>query len=193
MKIILDFLLRERHRAEVAFERLQTDEAAARLHEVTNIYEVINCMTGTATNFEVELMEDGKMPFKAHPSDAGWDIFSTKEVEMYPNDIKIIPTGVKLALSEGWEAQVRSRSGNASNGLFVLNSPGTIDAGYRGEIKVIMKNVSPHLHVLPKGAKVAQLVFQRVENVLLEKVEKVKSDTDRKEAGFGSTDNKSKE
>lgn len=99
----------------------------------------------------------------------------------------IIPTGLFIALPEGTEAQVRPRSGLAAKyGLTVLNAPGTIDADYRGEIKVILANLSSEPFVVNPGERIAQLVVARYERVEWDEVE-VLDETDRGEGGFGST------
>lgn len=99
----------------------------------------------------------------------------------------IIPTGLYIALPEGTEAQVRPRSGLAAKyGLTVLNAPGTIDADYRGEIKVILANLSSEPFVVNPGERIAQLVVARYERVEWDEVE-VLDETDRGEGGFGST------
>ena len=96
-------------------------------------------------------------------------------------------TGISLELHEGMEAQVRSRSGLAAkSGVFVLNSPGTIDSDYRGEVKVILANLGRAAFVVRPGDRVAQMVFMLVPDVLLTNVEEL-TETDRGAGGFGST------
>jgi dUTP pyrophosphatase len=102
----------------------------------------------------------------------------------------LIPTGLFLALPENWEAQIRPRSGLAiKQGLTCLNTPGTIDADYRGELKVILINLSNETQVISDGDRIAQMVFQKVEKVILEKVETLAS-TERGAGGFGHTGKK---
>ena len=105
-----------------------------------------------------------------------------------PGKFKIIPTGIILEIPPGYEGQIRSRSGLASNnGVIVLNSPGTIDYDYRGEIKVILINLSNiEFEVLP-GMRIAQLVIAQISKAKLEYVEKIISKTTRGKKGFGST------
>jgi dUTP pyrophosphatase len=102
----------------------------------------------------------------------------------------LIPTGLFLALPENWEAQIRPRSGLAiKQGLTCLNTPGTIDADYRGELKVILINLSNEPQLITDGDRIAQMVFQKVEKVILEKVESLEV-TERGSGGFGHTGKK---
>lgn len=140
---------------------------------------------------KVELLtEDSKFPVYAYESDSGFDLFSTEEVILQPFGRALIPTGIKLSIPEEFEIQVRSKSGLALNqGLMVLNSPGTVDSGYNGEIKVIMFNTNNISVTVPKGTKVAQAVLCPVVNgkyVNLVHVNEVNGG-DREDNGFGST------
>lgn len=140
---------------------------------------------------KIYLEGDGKIPEYQHVGDAGCDVFSADETFMLaPGERRIIHTGVYLDIPKGIEAQVRPRSGLAlKNGITVLNSPGTIDSGYRGECNVILINHSNTLFTVEKGMRIGQFVFNRYENVNFIKVEK-KEDLDpseRGEGGFGST------
>lgn len=139
-------------------------------------------------------------PVKAHESDAAFDLTA---VSFEKKDFTVIAhTGVRIALPPGYEAQVRARSGLAAKGIVVANSPGTIDSGYRGEIMVILgsltgippfqtgemnKCVQCGNTLLEPGDRIAQLVIQPVLEVEFEEVESVDGDTDRGEAGIGST------
>ena len=108
-------------------------------------------------------------------------------VTIGPLERALIPTGISIALPEGTEAQVRPRSGLAAkHGITVLNAPGTIDADYRGEIKVILVNLSNDPFVINPGERIAQMVVARYEKVVWEEVEAL-DDTERGEGGFGST------
>ncbi len=108
-------------------------------------------------------------------------------VTIGPLERALIPTGISIALPEGTEAQVRPRSGLAAkHGITVLNAPGTIDADYRGEIKVILVNLSNDTFVINPGERIAQMVVARYEKVVWEEVEAL-DDTERGEGGFGST------
>ena len=108
-------------------------------------------------------------------------------VTIGPLERALIPTGISIALPEGTEAQVRPRSGLAAkHGITVLNAPGTIDADYRGEIKVILVNLSNDPFVINPGERIAQMVVARYEKVVWEEVDAL-DDTERGEGGFGST------
>lgn len=133
---------------------------------------------------------ENKNPDYAYDSDSGFDLRSTEDVWIHANDRKIIPTGLRFDIPEGYEIQVRSKSGLALNqGLMVLNSPGTVDSGYQGEIKVIMFNTTNQKIKIEKGQKVAQAVLCPVVSgkwVDLIRVENI-NDKDRNSNGFGST------
>lgn len=104
-----------------------------------------------------------------------------------PGAIAMIPTGIAIALPEGYECQVRSRSGLAAkHGIFSLNAPGTIDSDYRGEIKVILANSGKESYAIQPGERIAQLVIAKYETVLWEEVKELSS-TERGSGGFGST------
>ncbi|APM38530.1 dUTP diphosphatase [Clostridium kluyveri] len=127
------------------------------------------------------------LPFYAHEGDAGLDLFSVEEVLIKPMERKLIATGIKIQLPPNTEGQVRPRSGLAlAHGITLLNSPGTIDEGYRGEIKVLMINLGQENFLIKKGMKIAQMVIKPIEQVLIKEVVELK-DTERGEGGFGST------
>jgi len=136
------------------------------------------------------LDEDIKSPSYAYETDSGFDLFSTIDTILEPLERVLIPTGLKIDIPENYEVQVRTKSGLAFNrGLMVLNSPGTVDQGYTGEIKVILFNASSEQNKIEKGMKIAQAVVCPVINgkwVNLVRKEKVES-KDRNENGFGST------
>ena len=139
----------------------------------------------------VELVhEDAKVPSYAYPSDSGFDLRSTIEINIPPFGRALIPTGIKLSIPEEYEIQVRPKSGLALNqGLTVLNTPGTVDSGYVGEIKVIVFNTNNETVTVSKGMKIAQAVLCPVmcgKYVSIELMDKV-SDKDRMDNGFGST------
>jgi len=139
----------------------------------------------------VELIhEDAKVPTYAYPSDSGFDLRSTVEINIPPFGRSLIPTGIKLSIPEEYEIQVRPKSGLALNqGLTVLNTPGTVDSGYVGEIKVIVFNTNNETVTVSKGMKIAQAVLCPVvcgKYVSLELTNKVE-DKDRGDKGFGST------
>jgi dUTP pyrophosphatase len=120
---------------------------------------------------------------------AGMDIRAnlSESICLNPLERKLIPTGIFLEIPAGFECQVRPRSGLAfKNGITVLNSPGTIDADYRGEVGVILINLSNEAFVIENGERIAQLVFSKVEQIEFELVGAL-SETDRGTGGFGST------
>jgi len=142
---------------------------------------------------EIELLEGAKMPTYATEGSAGLDLYANiKESCIFMSSNRVvIPTGIKVKIPPGYEAQIRSRSGNSANfGLFVLNSPGTIDSDYRGEVKVILFNTDSKNFIIEPGMKIAQMVISKYERVSLQLVEKVENDTERGSGGFGSTGNK---
>jgi dUTP pyrophosphatase len=131
---------------------------------------------------------DAKMPTKANYTDAGWDTISVEDTDIAPNERKIIPTGIHLKLKPGWECQIRARSGNAAKlGLMVVNGVGTIDSEYVGEVKVILYNSSKETVKLPKGSKIAQLVFKKVPWIDLKQLTEMPSNDSRGNNGFGSS------
>lgn len=136
------------------------------------------------------LDEDIKSPSYSYETDSGFDLFSAVDTVIGPWERALIPTGLKIDIPENYEIQVRSKSGLAlSRGLMVLNSPGTVDQGYTGEIKVILFNANIEENKIEKGMKIAQAVVCPVINgkwVNLIRKEKVQS-KDRNENGFGST------
>jgi len=133
-----------------------------------------------------------ELPTYATKAAAGVDLKAVLEdpIVLEPLERKIIGTGLKIALSEGYEAQVRPRSGLAAKqGISVLNAPGTIDADYRGEIGVILVNLSNKAVTIQPGDRIAQLVFAKFEQVQWKSTEKL-STTERGTGGFGSTGKK---
>jgi dUTP pyrophosphatase len=118
---------------------------------------------------------------------AGVDLHSMEDFELQPMERRLVPTGVSIALPEGFEAQVRPRSGLAwRHGIGMVNSPGTIDADYRGEIKVLLINFGDRVVKLQQGDRIAQLVVAPVARIEWERVETLPS-TERAAGGFGST------
>ena len=126
-------------------------------------------------------------PRKAHEDDAAFDLRSRVDVIIPSGKIMLVPTGVFMELPVGYEAQVRPRSGLAlKHGITVLNTPGTIDAGYRGEVGVILINAGPADFTVARGDRIAQMVVQKLADVELVAAEQL-SDTSRGAGGFGST------
>ncbi len=155
-----------------------------------------------------QLNSDAIMPAYAHDNDAGMDVYAAEEVIIPPGHTVAVPTGVALAIPEGYEIQIRPRSGLSLNTMLrIPNSPGTIDAGFRDEVKIIMHNASPEgwdspdeqihsvtskgnpkgIYIIRKGDRIAQMVCAKVEHVTFIPVDTLEGiGTDRK-GGFGST------
>lgn len=157
--------------------------------------------------------KDAKQPVYAHASDSGMDVYALEDITLAPGESRIIPIGIKVALPAGYELQVRPKSGlSAKTKLRVANTPGTIDAGYRDEIGVIIENVEPPIrsiatdfaespndpipvgaiefgksYTIGKGQKFAQLVLSEVPKAVLYEVEKVGEIGEDRGGGFGST------
>lgn len=130
-----------------------------------------------------------QLPTYATEQSAGMDLSAALEeaLELGPGDRALIPTGLSIALPAGYEAQIRPRSGLAvKNGVTVLNSPGTIDADYRGEIKVILINHGQEAFTIERGMRIAQMVVEKYETVGWEVVETL-DESERGTGGFGST------
>jgi dUTP pyrophosphatase len=128
------------------------------------------------------------LPSRAHPGDAGADLYAAEDVELAPGQRALVPTGVAIALPDGFAAFVHPRSGLAArHGLTLVNAPGTVDAGYRGEIRVTLLNTdADHPVRLQRGDRIAQLVIQRVAYPDFCEVETLPGSA-RGEGGFGST------
>lgn len=129
-------------------------------------------------------------PAYATAGAAGFDLRSNEEVTLMPGEIKLVPTGLFMEIPLGYEGQVRPRSGlSLKRGVTVLNTPGTVDADYRGEVGVILINHSDKPQRLEKGERVAQMVIAKHETAEIEVVESVEEleTTDRGAGGFGST------
>jgi len=127
------------------------------------------------------------LPSYAHPGDAGMDIRSIEDLVIDPGARKLVHTGLVMMLPPGYEAQVRPRSGLAlRNGVTVLNTPGTIDEGYRGEVGVVLANFGSEPFRIEKGSKIAQIVVAPCTRAEIEETVEIDS-TERGEGGFGST------
>ncbi len=130
----------------------------------------------------------GTAPIRQTSGSSGYDLIASKGMSIAPGSVSLIPTDLCLEIPDGYEAQVRPRSGLAlKHGVTVLNTPGTIDSDYRGSIGVILINHSDKVFEVCKGDRIAQLVFCMVEMVQFEEVVEL-SDTKRGDGGFGSTD-----
>jgi len=128
------------------------------------------------------------LPQRSHPGDAGADLFAAVDVELAPGQRAVVPTGVAIALPDGYAAFVHPRSGLAArHGVTIVNAPGTVDAGYRGEIRVTLLNTdADHPVAFSRGDRIAQLVVQRVELAVFHEVERLPGSA-RGVDGFGST------
>ncbi|MER5638760.1 dUTP diphosphatase [Kitasatospora sp. NPDC002227] len=128
------------------------------------------------------------LPAYEHPGDAGADLRTTVDAELAPGERVLLPTGISIALPDGYAAFVHPRSGLAVRcGVALVNAPGTVDAGYRGEIKVIVVNLDPREKVsFRRGDRIAQLVIQQVEKARFHEVTELPGSA-RAEGGFGST------
>lgn len=185
------------------FEKLKVDENfTPDLEYQKELEEFINLNFGE--EFEKELYQsqnfrtlkvkrlhkDAILPKYNYPTDSGFDLHSTEEIILNPFGRALVPTGLSFQFDEGLEIQVRPKSGLAINqGLTVLNTPGTVDQGYNGEIKVIVFNTNNITVTIPKGMKVAQAVICPVLNGRYVDIQDVQNlnETDRGDNGFGST------
>ena len=128
-----------------------------------------------------------RLPEKAHPSDAGYDLFANEEARLGPGESCLVKTGLAMALPPATEAQIRPRSGLAlKHQITLLNSPGTIDADYRGELGVIIINHGKEVFTVTKGMKIAQMVNTRSRVTCLREAREL-DETQRGSGGFGST------
>ncbi|MET9712598.1 dUTP diphosphatase [Nocardiopsis alba] len=146
-------------------------------------------LEGTRVSITVRRLDPGlPLPAYAHPGDAGADLYTAVDVVLEPGERETVPTGLAIALPEGYAAFVHPRSGLAArSGLTVVNAPGTVDAGYRGEIRVTLLNTDPRTPVeLSRGDRIAQLVIQRVERADFVEADTL-PDSARGSGGFGST------
>lgn len=140
---------------------------------------------------KVQIIHTGNHPLPSYQTigSAGMDLYAHIQapIELQPMERQLIPTGISIALPEGFEAQIRPRSGLAiKQGLTCLNTPGTIDSDYRGEIKVILINLSKEVQHIQPGDRIAQMVMAKYERIEWEEVELL-DETARGQGGFGST------
>ena len=142
-------------------------------------------------NIEVQRLSHGKsIPLPSYSSEncSGLDLYAAikNNIKIKNGEIVTIPTGIKIVLKKNLEAQVRPRSGLAANfGITVLNAPGTIDADYRGEIKIILINHGKKIFIIERGMRVAQLIISKIEKIKWNEKKKINQTTKRKESGFG--------
>ena len=146
-------------------------------------------------NVKVKVLPHGKgLPLPKYMSDhaAGMDLYAAVEATtiIAPGGWKLVPTGLAIALPDGYEAQVRPRSGLAlKQGVSILNTPGTVDADYRGEVGVILMNHSQQDLVINRGDRIAQMIINKIERIEFEEVAELPT-TERGAGGFGHTGNK---
>lgn len=138
--------------------------------------------------FKIQLLQENAItPQRAYPSDSGMDLHCVENFTLLVGEHALIKTGIAVEMPVGYELQIRPRSGLAlKNGITVLNSPGTIDSSYRGEIGVILKNFDNEPHSFKAGDKIAQMVISKVELVDFVEVDRL-NHSDRGTGGFGST------
>lgn len=130
---------------------------------------------------------DAVIPKYAHEGDAGFDLYSVEDYEINLRERMLVKTGLQVEIPRGYEMQIRPKSGLAlKSGITVLNTPGTIDSVYRGEVGVILINHSDRLYSVKKGEKIAQGVISKIEEAVFEEADNL-SETIRGEGGFGST------
>lgn len=141
------------------------------------------------TTLQVELMNsDATVPTYAREDDAGMDLRASEEATLPVGGHALVGTGIALAIPKGFVGLVHPRSGLAAkHGVTVLNAPGTIDSGYRGEVKVILLNTGGEVFTVNKGDRIAQLVVQQVERLSIWVVDALDGETERGVGGFGST------
>jgi len=139
--------------------------------------------------FKIQRVIPGaRVPTKAHPNDSGWDLSTPVAVTIAPGKIEVIDTALRIGLEPGWEAQIRGRSGLGSQGVIIPNSPGTIDADYRGTIKVPLLNLGKVPAKFKAGDRIAQMIIKKVPFVMLALTEEdISTQTARGENGMGSS------
>lgn len=144
-----------------------------------------NPSTMTYSNaLECQLKPGAKLPERAHHSDAGADLFACEDLEIYPNEQKLVDTGIAIKIPQGFAGFVYNRSSQGKKGITIPHSVGVIDSGYRDTIKVLLKNIGDDPYKITTGDRIAQLVIQKVELVGFKDIW---NDSTRGTGGFGST------
>jgi dUTP pyrophosphatase len=133
---------------------------------------------------DCQLQPGAKLPQRAHPSDAGADLFALESCEIYPGEQKLVDTGVAVKIPRGFAGFIFNRSSQGKKGITIPHSVGVIDSDYRGNLKVLLKNIGEDPYTIEPGDRIAQLVVQRVE---LPTFRDAWNDTQRGTGGFGST------
>lgn len=163
------------------------------MSEAINSYLVSNGCGGTigfvGPQIQCMVSPGAQLPKRAHPSDAGADLFAwwegdTEEIEIYPGEQKLVDTGVAVKIPRGFAGFVYNRSSQGKKGITIPHSVGVIDSDYRGNIKVILKNISEDPYKIGRGDRIAQLIVQKIELVSFTDIW---NDTARGSGGFGST------
>ena len=131
------------------------------------------------------LTHDALLPTKAYEGDAGWDLYANEDVEIPPFEVKLVGTGIAMAIPEGYFGRIFDRSGNATKRKFHIFA-GVVDSGYRGEVKVAIYNASDRMLFIDKGTKIAQIVFLRLPKLGIKEVDEL-PESERGEKGFGSS------
>lgn len=137
-----------------------------------------------------KMYKDVRLPERLHDWDSCWDVYSNVEMSIAPGETRLVPTGLKVGLEKGWELLVRPRSSLAAyHGITVLNTPGTIDAGYRNEIGVVLHNTSNKTFFFDESTRIAQLALKPVYDMKIVEVETEAElgESERGLGGFGST------
>jgi len=143
-----------------------------------------NANTMCYTALECQLKPGAKLPERAHPTDAGADLFAYENLEIYPNEQKLVDTGIAVKIPHGFAGFVYNRSSQGKKGITIPHSVGVIDSGYRDTIKVLLKNIGDDPYKITAGDRIAQLVIQKVELVGFKDIW---NDSTRGTGGFGST------
>jgi len=143
----------------------------------------VNTMSYTPA-LECQLKPGAKLPERAHSSDAGADLFAYEDLEIYPNEQKLVDTGIAIKIPQGFAGFVYNRSSQGKKGITIPHSVGVIDSGYRDTIKVLLKNIGDDPYKIAAGDRIAQLVIQKVELVGFKDIW---NDSTRGTGGFGST------
>lgn len=133
------------------------------------------------------LHSDARIPEYKHPGDAGFDFYAVEDVTIPANGVKILPTGLAMAIPQGFELQIRLRSGVALNSPLILpNAPATVDSGYRGELGIIVRNLGNQPFLVRKGERIAQGVIARVWHAQFQESDNL-PESERGAGGYGST------
>jgi dUTP pyrophosphatase len=147
-------------------------------------YITSNCISNLSFTVDCQLKPGAHLPQRAHHSDAGADLFSYEDCEIYPGEQKLVDTGIAVKIPQGYAGFVYNRSSQGKKGITIPHSVGVIDSGYRDTIKVLLKNIGDDPYKITAGDRIAQLVIQKVELVGFKDIW---NDSTRGTGGFGST------